>query len=64
MVQEYKKKRTKAYNPKYLLNAVKGDTLTLKQAHQENKIPLGTLSNLVKDKAKRYSKAGHPIVFI
>ena len=52
MVREYKKKRTKAYIPEDLLNVVKGDTLTLKPAHQEYKIPLGTLFNQVKSKAK------------
>ena len=63
MVRKYKQKRTKAYTPKDLLNAVKGDTLTLKQAHQKYKIRLGTLFNQVKGKTKRYSNARHPIVF-
>ena len=63
MVREYKKKRTKAYTNEDLLNAVKGDTLTLKQAIQEYKIPPGTLSDQMKGKAKRYSNAGLPTVF-
>ena len=64
MVRKYKKKRAKAYTPEDLLNAVKSDTLTPKQAHQKYKIPLRTLSNQVKGKAKRYSNAGHPTAFI
>ena len=63
MFREYKKKRTKAYTLEELRNAVKNDTLMLKQAHQEYKIPLGTLSNYLKSKGKRYSNAGHPTVF-
>ena len=66
MVREYKKKRTKAYTPEDLLNAVKEvkeGTLTLRKAHQKYKISLGTLSNQVKGKGKGYSNAGHPTVF-
>ena len=66
MVREYKKKRTKAYTPEDLLNAVKevkAGTLTLRKAHQKYKIPLGTLSNQVKGKGKGYSNPGHPTVF-
>ena len=50
MVREYKKKRTKAYTPEDLLNAVK-------------EVKESTLSNQVKGKGKGYSNAGHPTVF-